>query len=183
MKIEKNLQKNGYSVDFMANEIKVTERFLKKASVCGSDEYNTMLDLRRNHPDYKLVRIESTDKAKKPRTDGLTIEFMEVYISMTYGNDSEMMRNFKQADALSQSRKNARYSYMKRWFYATCKEAIDLLTEVESDDAEAKKQRLEDIRNRIESAKLMKEALKEANEKKASTEDTSSADANCETAE
>ena len=48
-----------YDIDFLNNTVTLTASFLRKASVIGSAEYQEMLQLRRELPDYEFRKAEA----------------------------------------------------------------------------------------------------------------------------
>lgn len=52
----------GIEINFMENKIVVTEAFAKKAGKMGTVEYNEMLKLRRELPDFEMVLAEKKEK-------------------------------------------------------------------------------------------------------------------------
>ena len=59
-----------YDIDFLNNTVTLTASFLRKASVIGSAEYQEMLQLRRELPDYEFRKAEAP-KQKKANKNGL----------------------------------------------------------------------------------------------------------------
>ena len=53
-----------YDIDFLNNTVTLTASFLRKASVIGSAEYQEMLQLRRELPDYEFRKAETTKQKK-----------------------------------------------------------------------------------------------------------------------
>lgn len=156
------LVKNGYDVDFVNKQIKITKDFSEKAGCIDSEAFNTMMTLRTQLPDFKVVetKMGRSISEEKDRVQGLSLEFMRVYIEDKFGENSKEVRDFESVLELSKSRKSARYAYMKQWFNATYPEAIKLLGGLP--DEERRAQRTEkahnDAKKALEAAKKMHEA-------------------------
>jgi len=153
------LVKNGYDVDFVNKQIKVTREFHEKSGSYDSEAFKIMMALRAQLPDFEVVETKArkhTDGKKSGRVQGLTLEFMRVYIEDLFGEDSPQIKSFEKALALSKDRKSARYAYMKQWFNASYPDAIKLLGGMP--DGERKALRADKLHSE---AKMTLEAAKE----------------------
>lgn len=153
------LVKNGYDVDFVNKQIKITKEFKEQAANITTEAFKTMMTLRAQLPDFEVVETKAGRRSSgknSGRVQGLNLEFMRVYIEDLYGEDSPQIKGFEKALDLSKDRKSARYAYMKQWFNATYPDAIKLLGG--TPDNERKALRTEALHNE---AKRALEAAKE----------------------
>lgn len=104
-----------YEIDFINSKIILTKKFAKAASTLNTPEYMTLLELRRNHPDYTFELREIRKKEGKKSYRNLTYERMEDHIITREGKDSEAHKEFKKIKALSQVQAGP-YAYVKSWF-------------------------------------------------------------------
>lgn len=157
------LVKNGYDVDFVNKQIKVTKEFHEKSGSYDSEAFKIMMALRAQLHDFEVVETKTIKRSSgknSGRVQGLTLEFMRVYIEDLYGEDSPQIRGFEKALDLSKDRKGARYAYMKQWFNATYPDAIKILGGVPDDERKAlRAEKLHDEAKRaLEAAKKLQEA-------------------------
>ncbi len=135
-----------YTVDFTARKIIATAEFMQKAGQYGSDEYNTVMGIRKDLPDFT---IEVREEKKAPKKKGcLNLDTMEAYILRTCGGEeSEAINEFRKVREESKVHKSGRYSFMKKWFHAVYPEGYKLLCELS--DAELKKQERKDKAHKL----------------------------------
>ena len=100
---------NGYNYNALNNTLTISASFAKKASLIGSNEYNTMLKLRRDFPDLKIVQ-----EAKREGKKSITFTDMERFIDM-HRNATELKKLFEQVKKLSRIQPMP-YGYVKTWF-------------------------------------------------------------------
>ena len=134
------LVKNGYDVDFVNKQIKVTKEFHEKSGSYDSEAFKIMMALRAQLPDFEVVETKTRKRSSgkdSGHVQGLNLEFMRVYIEDLYGEDSPQIKGFEKALDLSKDRKSARYAYMKQWFNATYPDAIKLLGGMPDDERKA----------------------------------------------
>ncbi|MBR3243490.1 MAG: hypothetical protein IKF90_12460 [Parasporobacterium sp.] len=158
------LSKNGYDVDFVNKQIKITREFKEKSGDMTSEAFKIMMALREQLPDFEVVETKAarhSDGKKNGRVQGLSLEFMRVYIEDLYGENSPQIAEFENALKLSKSRKSARYAYMKQWFNATYPEAIKLLGGMPDDERRAIRadKRHNEAKATLAASKKMQEAL------------------------
>ncbi len=98
-------------VRFDTRTLVVSRSFLKKASVPFSEEYDMLVRLTKQHPDFKIV--VKTTASRKP-------QFMPTYDKMVdyihrQDNAENLMEEF---DAVRQMARmhNSAYMYVRRWF-------------------------------------------------------------------
>jgi hypothetical protein len=106
---------NRYEINHIEGKVILTKQFAKSASILNTPEYMTLLELRRNHPDYTFELREIKKKEGKKSYRNLTYEHMEAYIITRDGKDSEAHKEFKQVKKLSQVQAGP-YAYVKSWF-------------------------------------------------------------------
>ena len=106
---------NRYEINHIEGKVILTKQFAKSASILNTPEYMTLLELRRNHPDYTFELREIRKKEGKKSYRNLTYEHMEDYIITREGKDSEAHKEFKKIKALSQVQAGP-YAYVKSWF-------------------------------------------------------------------
>lgn len=164
------LTKNGYDVDFVNKQIKISKEFKEEAANITTEAFKTMMTLRAQLPDFEVVETKAGKRSsgkENGRVQGLSLEFMRVYIEDLYGEDSPQIKGFEKALDLSKDRKSARNAYMKQWFNATYPDAIKLLGGMP--DNERKALRTEALHNEakraLEAAKELHVAKSKPNEK------------------
>lgn len=101
--------------------IEVTKSFDKAASRFGTEEYDALMQARKDHPDYRVV-VKSAAKSHE-HFKGLTYEFMEKYIA-SHDDDGENMAMFNDLRATSEEAQRygaeaASYGEIKAWFFKT----------------------------------------------------------------
>ena len=164
------LAKNGYDVDFVNKQIKITKEFNEQSGDITTEAFKTMMTLRAQLPDFEVVETKAgkhSSRKENGHVQGLNLEFMRVYIEDLYGEDSSQIKGFEKALDLSKDRKSARYAYMKQWFNATYPDAIKLLGG--TPDNERKALRAEALHNEakraLEAAKELHVAKSKPNDK------------------
>ena len=100
--------KNGYNYDAINNTVTISAAFAKKASQVGSEEYETMLKLRKDYPNLKVMKEEKTGNAQ------LTYKKMEEFINL-HRNKDELKKAFEGAKTLSKFH-SMPYTFVKDWF-------------------------------------------------------------------
>lgn len=115
-KEESTMTKNSrYEIDHINAKVILTKQFAKAASILNTPEYLTLLELRRNHPDYTFELREIRKKEGKKSYRNLTYERMEDYIITREGKGSDAHKEFEQVKKLSQIQAGS-YGYVKKWF-------------------------------------------------------------------
>ena len=133
-----------YEINHFQAKVILTKQFAKAASILNTPEYMTLLELRRNHPDYTFELREIRKKEGKKSYRNLTYEHMEAYIITRDGKDSEAHKEFEQVKKLSQVQAGP-YAYVKSWFLKKYKDEFQ--QEEETTEAPAKKPHLEVLSN------------------------------------
>ena len=90
------------NIIFETREIEISKRFSNKAKRFGSDEYNTLLEAKRDNPTFE-VKVKTTSRVNKRRDyfKGLTYEYMESYIK---AHDTKRGSKYKEFITLLPSR-------------------------------------------------------------------------------
>jgi len=101
------LAKNGYDVDFVNKQIKISKEFKEEAANMTTEAFKTMMTLRAQLPDFEVVEIKAgkgNSGKDSGHVKGLSLEFMRVYIEDLYGEDSPQIKGFEKALDLSKDR-------------------------------------------------------------------------------
>ena len=112
-----------YEINHFQAKVILTKQFAKAASILNTPEYMTLLELRRNHPDYTFELREIRKKEGKKYYRNLTYERMEDYIITREGKDSEAHKEFAKVKMLSQVQAGP-YAYVKSWFLKKYEDAF-----------------------------------------------------------
>ena len=131
-----------YEIDFINAKIILTKKFAKAASILNTPEYTTLMQMRRENPDFTIELREIKKKEGKKSYRNLTYEHMEDYIITREGKDSEAHKEFDKVKKLSQVQSGP-YAYVKSWFLKKYKDEFAK----EEETAEAKKPDLKLISN------------------------------------
>lgn len=99
-----------YAIDFTTNTVTVTKKFLEAASMIGTTEFNTMMQLRQ----MNLTIVTKTPAKKKSK---LTYDKMKKYIALLdeaekYQTEFDVVLNESKAY-------DASYAYVLKWFKKT----------------------------------------------------------------
>ena len=162
------LAKNGYDVDFVNKQIKITKEFKEQSGDITTEAFKTMMTLRAQLPAFEVVETKAGRRSSgknSGRVQGLNLEFMRVYIEDLYGEDSIQIMEFENALKLSKSRKSARYAYMKQWFNTTYPDAIKLLGGMPDDERKALRadERHNEAKEKLAAAKNLQSAQNKSN--------------------
>ena len=101
------------AVDFQKKEIVVSAKFLRQSRVVGSDEYNMMLRLMKDLPDYQIVVQRAAVNVKRPFQP--TYAAMEEMIRMTAEDPASALEEFARVRMAAYIHKSP-YHYVLRWF-------------------------------------------------------------------
>ena len=111
----KKIKMNEYRINHENSTISCGKTFMKKAGVYGSAEYNVLVGLKQDFPDYRIITVVPARAEERMSMRGLTCEFMEHHIARLYGEDSVAYKTFREQLAYSEAYKNP-YMYMRKWF-------------------------------------------------------------------
>ena len=131
-----------YEIDFINSKIILTKKFAKAASILNTPEYTTLMQMRRENPDFTIELREIKKKEGKKSYRNLTYDHMEDYIITREGKDSATHKEFLNVKKLSQIQAGP-YAYVKSWFLKKYKDEF----EKEEETAEAKKPDLKLVSN------------------------------------
>ena len=106
----------GYKINFAANTVTVTKSFADKANRIDTEEYKTMMKLRKDFPDIEVVYKSSARSKGNSVNKGLTYANMEQYIN-AFDNRKDLLKAFDLIKQLSSVQRN-RYQFVKSWFVA-----------------------------------------------------------------
>ena len=90
--------KNGYKIDFVSKTITVTKAFMKKAETYNSTAYQTLMTLRAELPDMRIVAPKTNRKGKK--RDNLTYANMITFINCQ-NNAEILLKEFEKVKELA----------------------------------------------------------------------------------
>jgi len=157
------LAKNGYDVDFVNKQIKISKEFKEEAANMTTEAFKTMMTLRAQLPDFEVVEIKAgkgNSSKDSGHVKGLSLEFMRVYIEDLYGEESDQIRDFETTLKLSKREKSGRYAYMKQWFNATYPDAIKILGGMTNDERRAMRadERHNEAKEKLAAAKKLQSA-------------------------
>lgn len=125
----------NYTINHATGVITITNKFAKAANVMNSPEYNIMVQLKKDFPQYKVQLKEIKKKSGKKSYKGLTLDVMKDFIAR---NDSDKVVLFEKVKAIAET-KNGTYAIIKKWFLDNYKDMyeseIERLNVAEADAA------------------------------------------------
>jgi len=77
----------------VTSEITMSKATAQKASYIGTDEYNQLLQVKKDFPDFKVKVL--SPKGKENSNKGLTIELMEKLIKAMTNNNQDAVKGFE----------------------------------------------------------------------------------------
>lgn len=111
--------KNTLKLSHAKREIVMDATFARNAENTMSPEYAHLQTVRRDYPDYTVIRRTIKRNANKESYKGLTYEFMETYI-LTHGKQETRianLREFNEMRLIAECHSKAfRYPVIKSWF-------------------------------------------------------------------
>lgn len=108
----------SHNIDHINQKVYLTASFLRAASRLGTSEYNELLALRRELPDYEFKKVEANRKKTTNKNKNLTYANMREHIKAVYRETQkadEMLKKMERVDALSRIQANP-YKYVHDWF-------------------------------------------------------------------
>lgn len=108
--------KNGYKIDFASGTISVTKAFMKEAETYNSDAYTTLMILKADLPEMRIVAPKTNRKGKK--RDNLTYANMITFIGCQ-NNAEILLKEFDKVKELASGQGGSTYQNVKRWFLQT----------------------------------------------------------------
>ena len=106
------MKTNGVSFNHVAKEVIITKAFEKAANRVGSNEYNELVKIRRDFPDYTIRRKEIEKNTSKQTYRGLTVKEMKRFIATRSEKEVEL---FEKVCKIADS-KQGKYAVIKKWF-------------------------------------------------------------------
>ena len=103
----------SYSFNPTTLELTISKAFEKNASVYGTDEYRTILNLRKDYPNLKIF-VKTQKAAEKTANDKLTYTKMRDFIKLC-PDSNKRLATFDRVLALSKCQRSP-YAYAKHWF-------------------------------------------------------------------
>ncbi len=98
--------------------IEITKAFEKKASKYGTPEYDDLMAVKRDNPDFRVV--VRAIKTKKDTLKGLNYDFMKQYIERHDDeNNTNMIEFVKRTVKNNDNVKTDTYGEVKKWFLET----------------------------------------------------------------
>ena len=108
----------SYEINHITATIYVSKAFAKEASILNTPEYQTMLAVRRDNPNYKIEVRAIAKNSNKKTYRNLTVENMETFIRNSIEDKrsiEDRIAEFNRVKALSKSHSSP-YAYIKKWF-------------------------------------------------------------------
>ncbi|MBO5083132.1 MAG: hypothetical protein J6C06_11065 [Lachnospiraceae bacterium] len=102
----------GYVLNLVEGKIIITKSFLNKSSEYGSDEYNILVGLRKDFPDFKIEEKKIKTKENKKSYKGLSIEEMRRFVNTRGKKEVE---KFEKVCNIAETQKS-KYAIIKKWF-------------------------------------------------------------------
>ena len=133
-----------YEIDFINAKIILTKKFAKAASILNTPEYTTLMQMRRENPDFTIELREIKKKEGKKSYRNLTYDHMEDYIITREGKDSATYKEYLNVKKLAQIQAGP-YAYVKSWFLKKYKDEFQ--QEEETTEAPAKQPDLKLVSN------------------------------------
>ncbi len=106
------MKTNGVSFNHAAKVIIITKAFEKAANNIGSTEYNELVKIRRDFPDYTIKRKEIEKNTSKQSYKGLTVKEMKRFIATRSEKEVEL---FDKVCEIAKN-KQGKYAVIKKWF-------------------------------------------------------------------
>lgn len=128
-------QSVGYEIDFSEGKIIVTKKFLKEASIVGSDAYTALTQIRKDYADFSIAQRQIAKRENKMTYGKLTYQFMREYIE-TKADKDQVLVEFDQVLKLAKFQ-NAQYVFVKKWFLKLYGEEFKRENEDESEEKES----------------------------------------------
>ena len=108
--------KNGYKINFLNGTIEVTKAFMKEAETYNSNAYNTLMTLKADLPNMRIV---AQGQSRKPRKrDNLTYNNILQFINCQ-NNAEILLKEYIQVKKLASGQGGSVYQNVKQWFLNT----------------------------------------------------------------
>ena len=107
--------------------IYATKSFLIKAGQFGTTEFNTLNDMLKTFPKFKVEEEKIARNANKEVYGNLTYDVMKAFIENYETDDNKrkkMLEEYETIKVISKTQRGA-YAYVKSWFLMTYKDEFD----------------------------------------------------------
>ena len=115
------MKTNGVTFNHAAKEIIITKAFEKAANKIASTEYNELVKIRKDFPDYTIRRKEIEKNTSKQSHKGLTVKEMKRFIST---RDEKEVALFERVCEIAEN-KQGKYAVIKKWFLNNYKDEYE----------------------------------------------------------
>ena len=106
-------QMKGYQYNVIENTLTVTAWFQKRAGQVGTPEYKTVVQIRQDHPNVKVIRKKGSASAC---INAIRFADMEYYISLfPEERQDDLKKRLERTKALSKTHASP-YKYVLDWF-------------------------------------------------------------------
>ncbi len=122
---------NSTNFDRATNTFTITKKLYNASCKYGSEAYDFIEELKRNHPDCKIV-VRKT--AKRDSYDGLNYEYMEAYIERNTAEGDKIRKEFH-----TLREEKANFLRVKNWFFKQFPEVKEFGTKTASNKILGKK--------------------------------------------
>lgn len=104
-------------IDHLNKKILISKSFAKMAMNANSSEYKDLSEIRKEHPDYKIVERVIKKNTSKETYRGLTYEYMRDFIIAQYDpqKTSDAIAEFEEVLLISKCHRKS-YPIVKKWF-------------------------------------------------------------------
>ena len=119
-------------IDRNAKTITATREFLIRAGQFGSTEFNILLDMQKNHPDYTVVEHKIKRNPNKNTYGALSYDKMNDFIKGYYQDKAKREDALIEFHIIKKTSKAmpAAYAYVKSWFLDKYKTEFDAYEKV-----------------------------------------------------
>ena len=124
------------TVNYKNSTIELSTTFANKSSIFGSSEYNKLQECRRDYPNYEIVIVGKSRKAKD-NYKGLTLTYIRNYIENH--NDEKAKKEF--AKIFDEDKLMVSFLDVRTWFLSTFPEIDKDIKERNEIIAKAKESR------------------------------------------
>ena len=110
--------KTMYHIDHSTKTVTISPKFMKAAGKLGNPEYELMLQIRKENPDYRIECKQNKKATKKNSYRNLTVPNMEIFIQNSQDDTRDVkvrLEEFKSVKELAKSQAS-QYAYIKAWF-------------------------------------------------------------------
>ena len=102
-------------VDAVKGKIYITSAFYKACANIDSAEYRLLQKIKTQNPNFEVEQRRITTNPNKESFKGLTYSFMEKYILIHEGKDSQTMKDYQELRLIGECH-SVVYQNIKKWF-------------------------------------------------------------------